>query len=349
MARPARGRETSERAATDVAEGADKSQREASVREASNRLIDMNAQHAMLHQLVDANLSLGAPVVHRGLTVFPLIGSDCPVEFISLDQALPLGFRVQELPQSDVNNLLAINPTQHAVLLLDGQEVLGAKQHRIFDGSFLVAPGARAIVSVCCIERGRWDGSRHREAFESASRFADPRVRAAQRSTRGMRADGTMRSDQSTVWKSIDGLMERTQTFSMTSSLADVQAAHADVEEDMTARFAPIEGQLGVLAYVGDELLGVELVPRAPVYRDVHEKLIRGFALVAAERVSETRSVGSERAAADLERLMSQPVRVESTNAGADRVRGADETQAQGQGLAQRGTLVHWSTIGAAA
>jgi hypothetical protein len=320
-----------------------------SVRVGSFRLSGMNAKHATLHQLVDVDLSLGDPVVHRGLTVFPLVGVDCPVEFISLDQALPLGFRVEELPQSDVNNLLAINPTQRSVLLLDGQQVLGARQHRVFDGSFLVAPGAKAIVSVCCIERGRWDGSRQREEFRSASRFADPRVRAAQRSTRGVRADGTMRSDQRTVWRSIDGLMERTQTFSMTASLADVQAAYADVEEDMTARFAPVERQLGVLAYVGDELLGVEILGRADVYRDLHEKLIRGFALVAVERANESRSATSERARADLERLTSQPITIESSYAGIDRVRGADESETQGQGLAQRGTLVHWSTVGAAA
>jgi hypothetical protein len=307
----------------------------------------MNAKHITLSHLLGAPLNLGGALTHGGLTVFPLLGRDCAAEFISLDQALPQGLRIEEIPGGEVNNLLVINPTKFFVLLLDGQEVLGARQNRIFDGSFLVAPGTESVVSVCCIERGRWEASREREAFRSASHFADPRVRAAQRETRSIRHDGTLRSDQRSVWKSIDGVMESTRTFSRTASLSEVQASFAEVEEDLSARIAPVEGQLGVLVYLGGELLGVELLGRADVYRDVHEKLIRGFSLVAAERDGEGRGVTLARARTDLERLLAQPVTLEPIPAGSHRVASEADGELSGHGLSQRGALVHWSMVAA--
>jgi hypothetical protein len=305
----------------------------------------MNAKLTTLDQLLGAPLELGQALSHGALRVFPLLGEDAADEFISLDQALPLGFRLEELPEGDVNNLLAINPTPKAVLLLDGQAVLGARQNRIFDGSFVVAPGTEAMVGVCCIERGRWESGRQREAFRSAAHFADPRVRTAQRVTRAAEPDGTQRSHQGAVWESIDGLIASSKTVTCTASLADVQVSHAELAEEMTAHIEVTARQLGVLVYLGDELIGVELVGRADVYREVHEPLLRGFSLVAAERAAERGAADRARAEADLTSLLRQPVSLEASSDGAERVRG--EGASHGQGLARCGTLVHWSTIAA--
>src|SRR5690606_41509299 len=140
--------------------------------------------------------------------------------------------------------LPAVSPTKLFVLLLDGQEVLGARQNRIFDGTYLVPPGAEMQVGVCCIERGRWEASREREAFRTASHFADPRVRAAQRSTRSVTFDGSLRSDQGQVWRSIDTVMRETGTLSATASLSEVQASYDEVEAFPTGRFTPRGRQL---------------------------------------------------------------------------------------------------------
>ena len=98
----------------------------------------MNAP-LLLSALVPSRLRVGDAIAHRALTVFPILGADAPVEFISLERALPLGFALTEVPGGVVTALVAHNPTDHHVLLLDGQEVIGARQNRVFDGTFLVA------------------------------------------------------------------------------------------------------------------------------------------------------------------------------------------------------------------
>ena len=69
---------------------------------------------------------------------------------------------------------MVVNPTDVAVLLYEGEEVLGAQQNRTFDVSVLVPAGASVRVPVSCVEHGRWESARHDEAFRPARR---PRTR----------------------------------------------------------------------------------------------------------------------------------------------------------------------------
>jgi hypothetical protein len=85
---------------------------------------------------------------------------------------------VRELPDgATVNDLLVVNPTTAAVLLLDGEEVLGAQQNRTFDVSVLFPPGATLKVPVSCVEHGRWDGARRGERFSLAPQAGYPELR----------------------------------------------------------------------------------------------------------------------------------------------------------------------------
>ena len=48
--------------------------------------------------------------------------------------------------------LRVINGADRPVLLLDGEELVGAKQNRVLNTSVLVAKGARLDIPVSCVE-----------------------------------------------------------------------------------------------------------------------------------------------------------------------------------------------------
>src|SRR4051812_36435747 len=149
-------------------------------------------------------LRLGQPAAAGALAVFPIFGAAPRLRYRALSQALPRGLVVRELESgASVNDLAVRNPTDETVLLYEGEEVLGAQQNRIFDVSVLVAAQSRLTVPVSCVEAGRWDGSRHGEAFAAAPQAAHPDLRRAKaRAVRARLAVGQdARAVQGEVWE----------------------------------------------------------------------------------------------------------------------------------------------------
>jgi hypothetical protein len=111
-----------------------------------------------------APLRVGDPDVHGALAVFPLFGPPPRVEYVAFADGCARGLTVKEMEGgASVNDLVVLNATDVAMLLYEGEEVLGAQQNRTFDVSVLVPAGARMRVPVSCVEHGRWDGARHDE------------------------------------------------------------------------------------------------------------------------------------------------------------------------------------------
>ena len=42
------------------------------------------------------------------------------------------------------------------VLLVDGEELIGAKQNRVLNLSILIPAKQRCVIPICCVEAGRW-------------------------------------------------------------------------------------------------------------------------------------------------------------------------------------------------
>lgn len=95
---------------------------------------------------VDSTLQgirLGQPVVFKNMAMVPLFdGPETTFSYLTMKGALAKGFvEITEVSEGgSVPNLKVINHGDQPVLLLDGEEVKGAKQNRIINTSILLAP-----------------------------------------------------------------------------------------------------------------------------------------------------------------------------------------------------------------
>lgn len=85
---------------------------------------------------------IGKIQVFENLAMFPLLRSDADaVDYLLLDEALSGGCaRITEVSESgSVPELALSNDCRKPVLLLDGEELVGAKQNRILNLSLLAS------------------------------------------------------------------------------------------------------------------------------------------------------------------------------------------------------------------
>jgi hypothetical protein len=121
-----------------------------------------------MHEALDntlEGLEIGVPVSHHPLYLFPPGGGPSDEgDLALLDEALEEGtLRVEELgEQGSVPELRVINGGASPVLILEGDELVGAKQNRTVNSSVLVAAESQLVLPVSCVERGRWGDLRHK-------------------------------------------------------------------------------------------------------------------------------------------------------------------------------------------
>jgi ARG/rhodanese/phosphatase superfamily protein len=227
------------------------------------------------------NLSLhtGEPDVAGPLAVFPLFGPEPRLEYVSYAEGAARGVTITELPGgASVNDVLVINPLDVGVLFYEGEEILGAQQNRTIDGAVLVGARSKQQIAVSCVESGRWDGRRHREAFTPSPQAAFPALRATKslRMRERLAAGMEARADQGEVWQAVDAKL---------GSRAAPTRAMSDAYDGVDA--AGIErrgGQTGALVAIGGEFVVLDYVSRADVWAALFAPLLRGYALDAAGR-----------------------------------------------------------------
>lgn len=239
----------------------------------------------MLAPLLD-KISLGAPSVHRNLTLTPILLRDTPLlslEPQSLEEALAAGtLEVSEVSSQGRVPELKVRSTGTApVLILDGEELVGAKQNRTVNVSILVAPGAQIVIPVSCIEAGRWRYSR--PSFASAERVLSQelRYRKAEAVTRSLKTARARDADQGAVWDGVDKMLGALGTTSVTGALSDGYETRAAAIEEYVAAFRLQPAQVGLLYRIDGVLAGFDLFGSVRAFSRAFPKLVRGSALQA--------------------------------------------------------------------
>ena len=232
------------------------------------------------------DLHAGEPSTFQNLTVFPLIGGSDPEPFYdTLDAALHREtLRITEVTDAGhVPEVKVLNGGQRPVLIIDGEELVGAKQNRTVNLSILVPANADLVVPVTCVEAGRWHS--RSGGFETSSRthFAEGRAAKSRQVTESLLACGVPTADQSQVWDAIALKSTRLQASSRTSAMADIFEQQSTRVEDYLHAIRLQDGQVGAMFLIGDEVRGADIFDSSKTLRAVLPKLVRGYALDAID------------------------------------------------------------------
>ena len=231
-------------------------------------------------------LKLGTPQVHFNLALFPLLAeSDSTPAYLLLDEALERKLaRVTEVSaEGRVPELSFENPSAEKILLVDGDELVGAKQNRILNLTILVGAGQKVVIPVSCVEQGRW---RYRNAeFASAGRtlFAKARARTMSQVNRSMATARVRTANQSEVWADVAQKVALSGASSETLAMADAYESWAGRVEAYLGAFRPELRQLGAVVAIDGQPVGLELFDSSAAFARYLGKLVRSYALDALE------------------------------------------------------------------
>jgi hypothetical protein len=229
-------------------------------------------------------LKLGNPQTFRNLTIIPL-HTDTPGRFHYLSMKKGLSSRVLEVREisegGSVPELKAINTGEAPIILVDGEELRGAKQNRVVNTSLMLAPRAEHIIPVSCTEQGRWAYTSPRFADSEVLMASKARYRKSARVYQSLMANGGHDAMQSEVWNDVAELHARVSSFSHTGAMRDAFAHKETDLQSFIDAFPPQAGQHGLLVFINGQLLGLDYLSRSEVYADLHEKFIRSHAIEA--------------------------------------------------------------------
>jgi hypothetical protein len=231
-------------------------------------------------------VSLGTPSDYRNLTLTPVLLKNGPlssIEPLCLEEALAAGtLQVSEVSaEGHVPELRVKNSGDAPVLILDGEELVGAKQNRIVNVTILVAPLSEVVIPVSCIEAGRWGYSR--PGFVAAERVLSQeiRYRKAEAVTRSLKQRRIHLSDQGDVWRGVDKMLFALGAASPTQALSDGFTTRANVIADYLAAFEAQPSQVGIIYRIRGVLAGLDLFGSERTFAHAFPKLVRGSALQA--------------------------------------------------------------------
>jgi len=240
-------------------------------------------------------LQLGQAEKFEGLTLIPLLGeARREPDYITLDEALEQKTaRVLEVSESgDVPNLLFDNQGGRKVLLVDGDELVGAKQNRIINLTILVAAHSQVEIPVSCVEAGRW-GYRSPE-FESLKRSMYSRARAAKAEhvTVRLRRSGERYANQAQVWDNVAECSMDLGVDSPTDAMGDIFNQHEKRLRGYREAFKAHAGQVGAVFVVDGKVQGIEVFEDPKPLSRYLERLVESYA-VDAMRSKTRRSPGT--------------------------------------------------------
>lgn len=233
------------------------------------------------------SLEVGPPAVFHNLAMFPLLAREPEASpaYLLLEDALAKGLlAVRETSEAgSVPEILVANSADQPVLVLDGEELVGARQNRIVNLTILVPGRTTLRIPVSCVEAGRW--SFRMPVFETSPymQYASARATKSWHVTRELRTTGRRRSDQMAIWDDIAAKSLRMGVRSPTGAMRDIYEQHRPRLEEYAQALAFTPGQRGALFAVDGKLRGLDLFDHTDTLRRMLPKLIRSYALDALD------------------------------------------------------------------
>lgn len=238
-----------------------------------------------------SEIELEEASVYENLTMFGVSRSaEGSLVYMTLSDAIRLGAaNVSEISDSgSVPELRFTNSADLPVLILDGEELIGAKQNRTVNLTVLAPPGKTITIPVSCVEAGRWSQLSSHFEMSDRNHFARGRAVKVASVSRSLQRAGTRRSDQRRVWADISDKASRMDAQSATEAMAGIFDRHRNTVENFVAAFEPRESQTGAIFAIGSEIVGLDLFDRRTTLAAMLPKLVRSYAIDAMDTTGAT-------------------------------------------------------------
>ena len=234
-----------------------------------------------------SGLTIGPPREFERLAIFPLFHSySAPLSYRTLDEAIGnQTLRISELSlEGQVPTLLLRNFADEPVLILDGEELVGAKQNRILNLTVLVPRNAEITVPVSCVEQGRWNYNTPEFRSSKRALYADLRARKVAQVSESLALSGSRAAGQTEIWQNISEKCQRMGAFAPTGAMADLYDRFDTKLDEATEALAPMQGEAGAIIAINGSIRGLDVFDRADTYRKLFPKLLGSYAVDAFDR-----------------------------------------------------------------
>ncbi|MEJ5359447.1 MAG: DUF6569 family protein [Desulfobacterales bacterium] len=260
-------------------------------------------------------LQVGEPQRHENLVMVPLVSDyDDGLGYLPLAEAVAAGlFEIREVSEAgSVPELRVVNRGDKPVLILDGEELVGAKQNRIVNTTILVPADTELEIPVSCVEQGRW--SYRGKSFETKKRVLNVGIRRLKAQTvhHSLRTCGTFAADQETIWSGVENTARMHEAVSASMDLDFVFEKKSPVLEKYALGLSPCERQLGAAFLAGGEVMGFDAFGRPGTLHAMFRGLVESYALdaLSAKKEETPAATAQEKVSAFL--AAAQSARVES-------------------------------------
>lgn len=253
-------------------------------------------------------IKFGEIQVHKHVAVIPMIGNgDSGPDYLTMKEAMEGHlFTVAEVTEGGaVPELNVINQTDKPVLLLDGEELSGAKQNRVLNTTILLREKSETVIPVSCTEHGRWSYSSSH--FEESGHIMSAKLRRIKNASvhENLKSAYCYRSDQGAVWDEIAIQAHVNKVSSVTGAMKDILEAKQEDLDAFLEHIPIVADQNGLLVLVNGEVVGLDMISRAAAFRILHPKLIRSYVMDAlTEKPDKEKESSQGKAGAFLKKVL---------------------------------------------
>ena len=219
------------------------------------------------------------------LTIIPLfaeIGPRSP-DYLTMEDAINSRLLIigEKNSGGSVPELVAQNLAEIPVLLLDGEEVIGAKQNRILNASILLEPKSTTVIPVSCVEAHRWNYTSENFGHSEAYLNYDIRREKHLDVNKSLMESREFHADQGKVWDRIEVMNRELNVKSSTGAMHDAYDLVSERLKKYFDSFDFAEGQNGLFAIIDGKIAGFDILSRTEAFKKVFPKLIKSYAMDA--------------------------------------------------------------------
>ena len=231
-------------------------------------------------------MKVGRKQSHKNLSIYPLLSTySVGLEYLLLDEALSENLIeiVEKDSDGSVPELRVTSKTAGMILILDGEELVGAKQNRIVNTTILVQGNATIVIPVSCVEHGRWSYDSPR--FQSRERMMSSNLRAmkSEQVNFSIRSSGEFLADQGAIWDGIAEKATRMSASSPTGAMAAIYDKERPSIEEYVKPFRLIDSQVGAVFMINGRVAGLDAFGKPGTFSEVFKKLLESYALDAID------------------------------------------------------------------